>query len=345
MLKLYLFLKLSLLNILIYNYNIYIYVDDDFLLPLLDSDSDLYNTNYNDKQHQPRSHINIKEEEHEQESSVATGAAGGRGTKKRKRDFVQGLMDKCNRLEEENAMMRVAVQNSQMSLNELEQRREEKLKVLRDVIEAFNEGDIQKVSSVIKRTFSTTCVLVTPSIFQELNGYFAIVKFFTVLIEAFPDALLQIVDPKGEHNGVVSSKFNFSGTKVFGLPTDVLFRQWSSSQKPDDIGVKTENVNNSNNTVGSGGTTGTSGGKTATGVVVADNMNPYAVMEATNAHNEEIRSRTATGENTKQPVVKLAGHITVVFDSVGLICRFIFVWNTTSLIGQVCIGLVVFMCV
>lgn len=254
------------------------------------SNGDLYS---NDQELHAQKRPSSSHDDHEERKD------GDRLQKKRKRDFVQGLVEKCTKLEEENKLMRMAIASVNISPGELEKKRDDRLNALKNIAAAFNDGDIIRVSDAIKHHCCQECTLITPSLFQELNGYFAIVKFFTVIMEAFPDALLQVSEIKSEDNGVISSRFNFSGTKVYNLPSDVLFRQWRSGADASHADVNLESV-----------------------------------MAATTADNAALRS--AGGAPTaERPTVKLAGHITLIFNDKNLVFRVIFVWNTTALIGQI----------
>lgn len=246
-----------------------------------------------------------------------------KGGKKRKREFVQGLVDKCKKLEQENTAMKAILNKMNVKASDIEMKQDERFNKLRRIVAAFNEGDINEVNSVISEVCSPKCVLITPSIFQELNGFFAITKLFTVLLEAFPDALMNTSDLQSEDYGVATCKFTFSGTKVFGLPTDVLFRQWRSSQDAqaqDVVPAKT--------------TAAGSGARKANPQV--DPMT-LKMFDDLIAHNEALKSTAASAptDDKENPAVKVSGHIFLVFDVNEKISRLVFVWNTTSLMGQV----------
>lgn len=255
------------------------------------------------------------------------GNPDSKGGKKRKRDFVQGLIDKCKKLEQENSSMKATLNNMDIKASDIELKRNERFNKLRKIVAAFNEGDISEVNSVISDVCSPTCVLITPSIFQELNGFFAITKFFTVLLEAFPDALMNIVGLQSEDYGVATCKFTFSGTKVFGLPTDVLFRQWRSSQEASNQPA----VPSKAAAAGAGATASTRRGGAHVDPVT------LKMFDDLIAHNEALKSTaaSATTDDKENPTVKISGHMFLVFDVKEKISRLVFVWNTTSLMGQV----------
>ena len=303
----------------------FIFLDDDFLLPFLDNADDGDYANSKKRVKQGDDYVKL---EYLDDNGIFDhdDANQNKGGKKRKKDFVQNLVDKCKKLEDENILMRVTVNNLNLSTQMLEARREERYQKIKAIAAAFNEGDVTRVGEVIKANCSQSAVLITPSIFQELNGYFAILKFFTVLLEAFPDALLQIVETKSEDCGVVSSKFNFSGTKVFGLPTDVLLRHWRTAQSNSTATGTAPAV-----TTGSASTLDRSQHKHA-------DEKTLKMYDELIAHNEALKSSASNSRSDaakSNPSVKLSGHLFVVFDVEEMISRIVFVWNTTSLIGQV----------
>jgi len=310
-------------------------VDDDFLLPFLSGDgSDAFDGDCNvleggggsgkgrggatrKKRGAADADINDFDD----------STADSKGGKKKKRDLVQGLVDKCKKLEQENTSMKATLNKLDIKASDIEKKQEGRFTKLRRIVASFNEGDISELNSVINDVCSAKCVLITPSIFQELNGYFAITKFFTVLMEAFPDALMNVMELLSEDYGVITCKFTFSGTKVFGLPTDVLFRQWRSSQA-DAAAAKEAPSKAPNSTAGA-----RRGG-------VGANVDPRTLkmFDDLIAHNEALKSTAASApvdDSKENPTVKVSGHILLVFDVNEKISRLVFVWNTTSLMGQV----------
>lgn len=198
-------------------------------------------------------------------------------------------------------------------------------------------------------------------------------KLFTVLLEAFPDAMLELEAPRVESSGAVFAHFSFTGTKLYGLPTDVLLRLWVLQQKQNAAAAAASASTSATEGDNSNGNISSSNG--GGGGNLSGSISLMGVMQATKTHNEAMRKRVrgmaggralsleghhgaaplppnahahahahsarsiagavAQTPPPHQPSVKLAGHIVLHFDAANRVNRWVFVWNCTSMMGQV----------
>lgn len=258
---------------------------------------------------------------------------------KRKRESIQDIVSK---LEEQNKIMRHALAEKNISLTELMKKQQRRVEILLQNIAAFNSGDIDQLVSFIQKSISEDCLLLTPSLFQELRGKNAVVQFWTLILEAFPDGIFQLSQTTVEDNGFVSSRFVFTGTKVSSLPSDALLQRWRSF-------VEIEKRNSQTSTSGAGvafkdfkatffGTPTTSNITSSANsvheqksAILNTSINQIDLSTSTPAMKDDVTGKP------KQPLpkVNMAGYLAVTFDEQDKINRFIFVWNSTSLIGQI----------
>src|SRR3546814_15495106 len=77
------------------------------------------------------------------------------------------------------------------------------------------------------QAFHPDCVLLTPAVFEELHGHQAMAKFWRVVLEAFPDGMIEAKSTNVEQGGeTFHLRFQFHGTKVAKMPTDMLLNRW-----------------------------------------------------------------------------------------------------------------------
>lgn len=167
-------------------------------------------------------------------------------TTKRKRDNLQ---EHIKVLEEQNKIMRRALAEYKITPDQIVQKQNTRLGIFKRLFEIFNSGDVLQLTNFLLNTTAIDCLLLTPSLFQELHGRNAAIQFWTLILEAFPDGLWQLSDTAYEENGFVATRFTFTGTKVAALPSDVLLHRWGKFR---EMMFRTNN----NGGVGSGGVGG-----------------------------------------------------------------------------------------
>mmetsp|Transcript_24849 Transcript_24849/g.36653 ORF Transcript_24849/g.36653 Transcript_24849/m.36653 type:complete len:332 (+) Transcript_24849:216-1211(+) len=244
-----------------------------------------------------------------------------RASTKRKRETLQ---EHIKTLEEQNKLMRLSLAEYNMSPADLINKQNARLDVFKKLIDVFNNGDIERLTSYIMSTSSADCLLLTPSLFQELHGRNAAVQFWTLILESFPDGIFQLSETTVEDNGFVASRFCFTGTKVAPLPSDVLLHRWGSFRETilkSDPGA----APSTSSSTTSEHSSGTSEAKTSAGSQQGSGTNTDSSNTAS----------TSAGVINHCPTVNLTGYMTVTFNSSEKINRYIFVWNTASLIGQI----------
>jgi hypothetical protein len=295
---------------------------------------------------------------------------------KRKRD---GLQDHVKSLEEQNKLMRRALAEYNITADELMLKQNTRLATFRRLIDVFNSGDGLQLTNFLLHITTADCLLLTPSLFQELHGRNAAIQFWTLILEAFPDGLFQLSDTAYEENGFVATRFAFTGTKVAALPSDVLLHRWGkfrdmmtalragvqgggaegggvASSKDqaatfrdlctsDMVPTTTAGAFLPRGESGAHGETplrdflphhhaaaaAVSGGGTLAGVPSM----PRIKTERSSPTAAPAPHVPADPISANVPTVRLTGYMTVTFNSMNRINRFIFVWNSASLIGQI----------
>mmetsp|Transcript_16331 Transcript_16331/g.17068 ORF Transcript_16331/g.17068 Transcript_16331/m.17068 type:complete len:442 (-) Transcript_16331:21-1346(-) len=348
-------------------------------------------------------------------------------TAKRKRDNLQ---EHIKALEEQNKIMRRALAEYRITPDQIVQKQNARLGIFKKLIEIFNSGDVLQLTNYLLNITGIECLLLTPSLFQELHGRNAVIQFWTLILEAFPDGLWQLSDTAYEENGFVATRFTFTGTKVAALPSDVLLHRWGkfremmlkttqgSTGNISGHGINsTISIHNNNSNNLNSGVSHESQAATFRELCTHDNVpttsgpfiprgqaqfdapdlpETYEMESSSNYlphhqqfnnlqqqqqqsnlqipsvknerfsspesipdYNTHTNTTTTTSSSSSSssnnfnfpgpsigsaaplsaimgcPTLKLTGYMTVTFNSQDRINRFIFVWNTASLIGQI----------
>ena len=182
--------------------------------------------------------------------------------------------------------MRRALSEYQITPDQIIQKQNIRLGIFKRLLEVFNSGDVLQLTNLLLNITGIDCLLLTPSLFQELHGRNAVIQFWTLILEAFPDGIWQLNDTSYEENGFVSTRFIFTGTKVAALPSDVLLHRWGKFREmmfknsQSGIGVGgIGGVSGINGISGMGGTTTsgvTGGGISSTGGAIGGGTTPEA---------------------------------------------------------------------
>lgn len=117
--------------------------------------------------------------------------------------------------------MRAALAAQHISPEDLFIKQSKRLDTLKNLFAIFNIGDVEELTNFLISNIGKGCLVLTPSLFTEIHGSHAVIQFWCLLLEAFPDGIFQLSDTKGTDNGFVSTRFSFTGTKVAPLPADV----------------------------------------------------------------------------------------------------------------------------
>jgi hypothetical protein len=273
-------------------------------------------------------------------------------------------------------MMRRALAEHNITAEELMLRQNMRLTTFRRLIELFNSGDGLELTNFLLHITTAECLLLTPSLFQELHGRNAVIQFWTLIQEAFPDGLFELSDTAYEENGFVATRFTFTGTKVAALPSDVLLHRWGKFR---DMMTAMRARPQAEAERQGGGTDPSSQDQAATfrdlctnDLVPTTTSGPFVLRGELEANGEiSETSRTvdylpyhhaaaaAIGSSplasikiegnspatlppnptdplpVNIPTLRLTGYMTVTFNSMNRINRYIFVWNSASLIGQI----------
>jgi hypothetical protein len=139
---------------------------------------------------------------------------------------MEKLKDRMVQLEAQNYALKSELKACKKTPSEIKRRNDERVQAVRKIFVAFNTGSVAAVKKVIAECSSLDCSLLTPSLFQQLQGQTAVAQFFTIMLETFPDGLFELSDIELEDSGIVVSKFSFTGTKVSRLPSDILYDKW-----------------------------------------------------------------------------------------------------------------------
>jgi hypothetical protein len=294
------------------------------------------------------------------------------------------LQERLTLAEEQNTFMRAELNLCNKSPQEIKRKNEERISTLLKLIRGFNTGDVETVRKTVASVTSPKCSILTPSLFQELRGKNAVVQFFCIMLETFPDGFFELHETELEESGVVISKFLFSGTKIAPLPSDLLYEKWKDLSLEEickkraarHIAAK---ANLAASFLNIRAATSAAGGRAAVAAAAQTlpageisntllqcmmSPSPAAAAAASPAappppppppaprlhtstsnesaaSNESNASETSAGGTTRTPsakhgkTIKISGHIIATFDALTEeINRIIFVWNTTSLLGQ-----------
>jgi hypothetical protein len=275
--------------------------------------------------------------------------------------------------------MRRALAEYNITPDELILKKNTRISTFRRLIEIFNGGDVLQLTNFLLHTTTPDCLLLTPSLFQELHGRNAAIQFWTLILEAFPDGLFQLSDTSYEENGFVATRFTFTGTKVSALPSDVLLHRWGKFRDmmaTMRAGVQSGHRPPSQETQAATFRdlcthemvpTTTSAGPfvprghpneaipESYGLDFLPHHHHAAAAAASAAPSQVKTERLSPAQDTNfslppsslpspsssnpmpmgVPSLRLTGYMTVTFSSLNLINRYIFVWNTASLIGQI----------
>lgn len=272
------------------------------------------------------------------------------------------LRERMSYLEEQNSLMKVELKRLNTSPQEVKRKNEERVTSLTQLIRGFNSGDVETIKATVKRLTSMKCSILTPSLFQELRGEHAVIQFFTVMLETFPDGFFELTETELEENGVVISKFTFSGTKVSLLPSDMLYEKWKDLSLEEIIKKKAAshiarsgslqasflNIRAAPSVLGQKAAAVAAVAQTLPASEITDTfldfvVKPPAAETARVVGAESTTSEEGSTEFTGPKVaakstnrIKISGHIIATYDaSTEEISRIIFVWNTTSLLGQI----------
>ena len=101
--------------------------------------------------------------------------------------------------------------------------------LLNQFFEAFNIGNMTGLANLIQEHCSETCELVTPDLMEPIHGRAAIMMFFSLYFENFPDGIYREmtvpIDPSTQVGPIVSLRYTFMGTCVLGQSIQLLYDQ------------------------------------------------------------------------------------------------------------------------
>jgi hypothetical protein len=118
--------------------------------------------------------------------------------------------------------------------------------ILANFFQAFNLGDMTGLAKLVQEQCSETCELWTPDLPDHIMGRASIMMLFSLCFENFPDGIYRELpmpptnqqhhpDPFADNIHVVSTRYAFSGTRVFDPPIAELYAQvvehWTSVQE------------------------------------------------------------------------------------------------------------------
>lgn len=262
------------------------------------------------------------------------------------------MIEQMKNLEEQNKLMKAALADYHITPADLIQKQQLKKDILLNLMTSFNSGDMQQLCNYVSSCTSENCLLLTPSLFQELRGRTAVIHFWNLILEAFPDGLFTLSDTAVEENGFVSSKFTFSGTKVSSLPSDAMLDRWKlfvqteRAQKSNAIDrnanseiegmskldqfLLSQTRNSTNNSVNTA-----SSSKLVDSTDSSNKAYPGKNSPFFNSLSSEPPPTTIDTKNKVLPTVNMSGYMAITLNSSNKINRYVFVWNSTSLIGQI----------
>jgi len=109
--------------------------------------------------------------------------------------------------------------------------------MIKHMLQAFNTGSIEEFPTVITKTCHEECQLVTSGIIESLQGHIKLTKFWSVLVETFPDALIDIVsiNPEDESGDRIELQWKFEGTQIAFLPGDHMVRGLLGASGTDSL--------------------------------------------------------------------------------------------------------------
>jgi hypothetical protein len=140
-----------------------------------------------------------------------------------KMDYLEA---RIAQLEAQNSALQEQLSTAERLVGDTKRRTDERLSNVRYMFHLFNTGNMDSVKKAMVDLTSPDCALLTPSLFQQLQGQNAVLQFFTIMLDTFPDGIFDLTESTIEESGVFVSKFSFTGTKVGQLPSDVLFEKW-----------------------------------------------------------------------------------------------------------------------
>lgn len=272
------------------------------------------------------------------------------------------LRERLAQAEEQNRLMRAELKQLNTSPVEIKKKNQERIMSLLRLFRSFNSGDAEAIKSTIASVTSSKCSILTPSLFQELRGINAVTQFFCIMLETFPDGLFELSETELEASGVVISKFSFTGTKISPLPSDLLYEKWK------DLSLEEIYKKRAGNRLAPRASLETTflniraaptqpGGQAAAIAAASqvlpqgeitddliDCMIPYPQLKSGNSVDSlTSEQRSEDDQKVSGNVsarwagkhIKISGHIITTYDaSTEEMNRIIFVWNTTSLLGQ-----------
>jgi hypothetical protein len=139
---------------------------------------------------------------------------------------VEFLEARIAQLEAQNSTLQEQLLTAERLVGDTKRRSDERMSNVRYMFHLFNTGNMDSVKKAMFELTSPDCALLTPSLFQQLQGQNAVLQFFTIMLDTFPDGIFDLAESTMEESGVFVSKFSFTGTKVGQLPSDVLFEKW-----------------------------------------------------------------------------------------------------------------------
>lgn len=157
------------------------------------------------------------------------------------------------------------------------------------------------------QTFHPDCVLLTPAVFEELHGHQAMAKFWRVVLEAFPDGMLEATSINVEQDGAqYHLRFQFHGTKVAKMPTDMLLKRWKWINTSDQVRSKRQ--------------------RTCRSSASSSSLSDLSESKTEYAAPHPAPQRT--------PRVSLFGHMLISFRE-HKVSRLLLLWNTMALLSQI----------
>lgn len=279
---------------------------------------------------------------------------------------MERLRERVAEAEEQNSLMRAELKRFHTSPPELKKRNEERVMSLLRLIRSFNGGDVEKMRSIIATVTSTKCCILTPSLFQELRGQNAVIQFFCIMLETFPDGIFEMSETELDESGVVMTKFAFTGTKISPLPSDMLYEKWKDLSL-EEIFKKRAAVTGRfsgnaalQDTFFTLRSAPTAPGGHANAIeaarlshegisnsILEDMLPPITPILDSVKSIESVESETSVGDDQRKnhssttpskngKKIKISGHIVITYDaSTERMNKIVFVWNTTSLLGQI----------
>lgn len=303
------------------------------------------------------------------------------------------MLDHMKKLEEENKVMRIALAEYKLNPSDMLAEQQQKKDILLNLLSVFHSGDDAQLTNYVQNVTCENCLLLTPSLFQELRGRNAVVHFWHLILEAFPDGLFKLSETTVEDNNFVSSKFTFTGTKVSSLPSDAMIDRWKLFVAKSSLSLASRNFPSSSSSIDSSSYNVSSSSMKLDKVLLNTASDPYPPPQSSSllslssslssqsqlhAHAATAVSSTSSSSSTslhipdnthsiidnsysnsnsaihvidekidksnslltsitkdKFPNIAMSGYLAITLDTNKKVNRFIFVWNSTSLIGQI----------